>query len=81
MASSNTGTISITVSSVPDAPVVVSDNYSLNQDTTLYIPVMSNDSDVDSTILSFTGYTNPSNGSIIVSGTGFSYIPNTGYIG
>lgn len=42
---------------------------------------MINDFDVDSTILSFTGYTNPSNGSISISGTGFNYTPNAGYIG
>lgn len=79
--SSSPATISLTIDPVADAPVAVNDNYSLNQDTTLSIPAMSNDSDVDSTILSFTGYTNPSNGTISISGTGFDYTPTAGYIG
>ena len=78
---SSQATVSLTINPVWDPPVAVNDSYTLNQDTTLYIPSMINDFDVDSTILSFTGYTNPSNGSISVSGTGFNYTPNAGYIG
>jgi hypothetical protein len=75
MDSSNTGTITITINSIADAPVAVADSYSLDQDTTLFIPVMINDGDIDSTSLTFTGYTNPSQGSIVLSGTGFDYTP------
>jgi large repetitive protein len=42
---------------------------------------MNNDSDVDSTILSLTGVTSPSNGVTVISGTGIEYTPNTGYVG
>lgn len=42
---------------------------------------MNNDSDADSSSLTLTGFTNPSNGSIVVTGTGFTYTPNSGYIG
>lgn len=42
---------------------------------------MNNDSDVDSTLLTLTGYTNPAHGSITLSGTGFDYTPTSGYIG
>lgn len=79
--SSAPATVSLTINSVGDAPIAINDNYTLNQDTTLYIPVRSNDNDVDSTVLTFTGYINPSNGVISISGTWFDYTPNTGYIG
>jgi hypothetical protein len=47
----------------------------------ILIPVMNNDTDVDSSALVLTGYTLPTNGTLVVSGTGFSYTPNSGYIG
>jgi large repetitive protein len=81
MATSTAATISLTLDPVPDTPIAVNDIYSLNQDTTFLIPVMMNDADVDSTVLTLTGYTNPTQGTLIVSGTGFSYTPTTGYIG
>lgn len=64
-----------------DAPVVVNDNYAFNQDITSFVPVMSNDADVDSTILTLTGFTNPTNGVIVVNGTGFDYTPTALYTG
>ena len=76
-----TGTVSLTVTPVPDAPVAVADSYTLSQDTITPLPVMSNDYDVDSTTLTLTGYTSPSHGIIIPTGVGFTYTPNTGYVG
>jgi parallel beta-helix repeat protein len=78
---SSPATVSLTIDSVNDAPATANDSYSLNQDTVLFIPVMNNDSDADSSSLTLTGFTNPSNGSIVVTGTGFTYTPNSGYIG
>jgi hypothetical protein len=75
MANSIGATVSLTVDPIGDAPIATPDSYSLDQDTTLLIPVMMNDSDVDSTLLTLTGYTSPSNGSLVVSGTGFDYTP------
>lgn len=69
--------MSLTIDAVSDAPVAAPDSYTLNQDTTLFVPVMMNDSDVDSVVLSLTGYTTPSNGIISISGTGFDYTPTT----
>lgn len=74
-------TVTITIDPIIDAPTTVSDSYSLTQDTTFFVPVMMNDIDPDSTVLTLTGYTNPTNGTLVVSGTGFDYTPNTGYIG
>lgn len=75
--------IDLTITSVPDAPVAVADSYSLVQDTSLTVPVMANDTDADTPLasLTLTGYTNPSNGTLSVVGTGFLYTPNTGYSG
>lgn len=75
--------IDLTITSVSDAPVAVADSYSLVQDTSLIVPVMANDTDADTPISSLvlTGYTNPSNGTLSVVGTGFLYTPNTGYSG
>ena len=40
--------INFTITPVPDAPVAVNDSFSLLQDTSLFLPVMNNDYDVDS---------------------------------
>ena len=40
--------INFTVTPVPDPPVAVNDSFSLLQDTSLFLPVMNNDYDVDS---------------------------------
>ncbi|GAB0174679.1 MAG: hypothetical protein HHAS10_05580 [Candidatus Altimarinota bacterium] len=78
---SNTGTVSITINSVLDAPTGVDDSYSLNQDTSISAPVLLNDYDVDSTVFSITGITNPSHGVATLSGTTIYYVPNNGYFG
>ncbi len=81
MYSSNTGTVTITINSVPDNPVGVADAYTLNQDTSLSVPVLSNDNDVDSVVLTVTGITNPSHGSATISGSTIYYVPSLGYSG
>lgn len=79
--SSNTGTVSITINSVLDAPVWADDSYSLNQDTSISAPVILNDYDVDSTSFSITWITNPSHGVATLSGATIYYIPTNGYFG
>lgn len=76
----STGIVTVTIDPVPDAPVANNDNISPLQDTSVFIPVMANDTDVDSVVLTLTGYTNPSHGVIIVTGTGFTYTPTSGYV-
>ncbi len=60
---------------MPDAPVAVNDSYSLVQDTTFFVPVMNNDSDIDSAtgLLSLTGNTNPTFGTLTPTATGYIY--------
>lgn len=61
----------------------MNDSYSLIQDTTFFVPVMNNDSDVDSAsgLLSLTGNTNPANGTLTLTATGYLYTPTLGYVG
>lgn len=73
--------MTITVNPVNDTPVSVNDDYSFAQDNSFFVPVLSNDVDVDSLNLSVTGVSQPTNGTMSVSGTGFLYTPNTGYTG
>lgn len=47
-------TVIITINPVPDAPIAVADSYTLNQDTPMTLFVMTNDSDVDSPVLTLT---------------------------
>jgi hypothetical protein len=81
MANSPDGTITLTIDPVLDTPVATNDSYTFNQDVTSFVPVMANDTDPDSVSLTLTGYTNPTNGNIVVSGTGFDYTPNALYVG
>lgn len=64
-----------------DAPVTLPDSYTMNQDTITPLAVMNNDYDIDSAILTFTGIIAPAHGTLNVTGTGFTYAPNTGYFG
>lgn len=60
--------MSITIDPVPDVPIAVGDSIGVIQDTTQFLAVQANDSDVDSAILTLTGYTNPSHGTLITAG-------------
>lgn len=73
--SSNTATFTAFINSVPDAPIGIDDSYSLNQDTTLLVPVMNNDSDADSISLMLTGVSTPAHGTAVITGTGIQYTP------
>lgn len=79
---SNTGTVSITVTCVNDAPVVVNDTGSIAQSGSGFIAVLANDTDPDiGDTKTISGYTLPSNGSIIKTATGFTYTANSTFCG
>ncbi len=83
---SNTATVSITVMSINDQPVAVNDAVSTNENTSVVIDVLANDSDVDGNLVPSTVIVvnNPSNGSIVSINTmngGITYQPNTGFTG
>src|SRR5207244_1217622 len=64
---SNTATVSITVNAVNDAPLVVNDNYSTNEDTTLTLAppgVLGNDTDVEANTLTAILVAGPTHGTL-----------------
>jgi VCBS repeat-containing protein len=84
-ASSNTATVTITVSAVNNAPVAVNDTYSTNEDTALNRAapgVLSNDTDADGDNLTAIKVSNPSHGSLTLNSNGsFTYTPTSNYNG
>jgi VCBS repeat-containing protein len=82
---SNVATVSLTVSSVNDAPVAANDAYSVNQDTALTVVapgVLGNDTDVENDPLSAHLVTSVAHGTLVLNADGsFQYTPSTGYTG
>jgi len=80
------GTVNITVIAVNDAPVAVTDNYSVNEDTVLTVPagtgLLANDTDVDGGALTVIANTNPAHGTLTLNPNGtFTYTPHENYNG
>ncbi|WP_319458295.1 beta strand repeat-containing protein, partial [Mycobacterium sp. RTGN3] len=79
------GTVTITVTAVPDAPVAGDDSYETEEDTPLTVTapgVLADDTDGDGDPLSVTGATDPSNGSVTVNPNGsFIYTPDANFNG
>ena len=79
---SDTGTVSLTVNAVNDAPVATDDSENVAHDTALVINVLSNDSDADNDPLSVTSTSTPANGTVVINGDNtITYTPNAGYAG
>jgi VCBS repeat-containing protein len=80
-----TGTISVTVTPVNDAPVANADAYSTAEDTLLTVPapgVLSNDTDVDTPNLTAILVSGPTHGNLTLNSDGsFSYTPNSNFNG
>ncbi|GJM28772.1 MAG: hypothetical protein DHS20C17_14070 [Cyclobacteriaceae bacterium] len=82
-ATSNQATVSIVVNDINDPPVAVDDVEVTDEDQEVTINLISNDSDVDGTlIISTLTLTTPSNGTIVNNGDGsVRYIPNPNFNG
>ena len=78
-----TGTVTITINPVDDAPTVVGDNRTIEEDNPVTIAVLSNDSDIEGDDFSIYSYTNPSHGSVNldVDTQSFTYTPALNYNG
>ncbi|SIN68003.1 VCBS repeat-containing protein, partial [Sulfurivirga caldicuralii] len=80
-----TATVNLTVNPQNDPPVAVDDSFSTDEDVALTISaadLLSNDSDIDGDTLTITGFTQPSNGTVVDNGDGtFTYTPNGDYNG
>ncbi|MEY2573338.1 MAG: large repetitive protein, partial [Verrucomicrobiota bacterium] len=82
----DTGTITIIVNSVNDAPVAQADSYTTNEDTPLTVAapgVLANDSDVDSPTITAVLVTGPANATSFAlnSNGSFNYTPVANYNG
>ena len=82
---SNVATVTITVTSVNDAPAASNDSISVNEDTPLSVGlpgVLQNDSDVDGDPLTTALVTGPANGSLSLAANGsWNYTPNLNFFG
>jgi VCBS repeat-containing protein len=84
--SSNTATVSISVTPINHAPVAVNDSYSATESTVLVVDaakgVLANDTDRDGDPLTATVVTSPAHGTLVLNASGaFSYTPTQGYSG
>ena len=74
--------VSVTVTCVDDPPAAVNDSKTVAEDATATdIDVLANDTDVDGGPKSVSAVTQPTNGTVAITGggTGLTYRPNTGY--
>lgn len=79
---SDTATLSIVVSGVNDAPVAAADTATVNEDSSVTINVLANDSDPDNgDSISIVSAANGSNGTVSISGNQLVYTPNANFDG
>lgn len=78
----STATVNINITPVNDDPVAINDYKMTPGNTSVVIPVLLNDSDVDKDNLSINSTSSPSHGTITVNpDKTITYTPNTGFIG
>ncbi|MDD5265141.1 MAG: Ig-like domain-containing protein, partial [Candidatus Bipolaricaulis sp.] len=75
------GTITITVADVNDPPIARDDGASTNEDASLIVSVLANDSDPDGDPLVVDSVTAPSSGDVEVRGPTVVYTPAAGFFG
>ncbi|WP_221793391.1 tandem-95 repeat protein [Oceanobacter mangrovi] len=81
-ATSNIATVSLTITSVNDAPVANDDTVTLLEDTTHNINALGNDTDVDGTINGVAIVTGPTDGTVTVNAdSSISYTPTADFNG
>ncbi len=82
---SNVATARITVVSINDAPIAINDSFSVTSGVATLIAapgVLTNDTDVDTTVLTSVLVTGPTHGSVVLNPNGsFSYTSTLGYVG
>jgi VCBS repeat-containing protein len=76
----NSATITVVVTPVNDAPVLVNDTITIPEDSTNNIPVLANDSDVDGDAITLLGVST-TNGTATVAGTNVVYTPALNFHG
>ena len=78
---SNNATVTLFVNPINDAPIAQNDTASTPEDTPVTIPVLNNDSDVDSDFFTVNSITQGTNGTVTTNGTTIIYTPNLDFTG
>ena len=80
---SSSATVTITVDSINDAPIATNDTFTTTEGTSITLPVLANDSDVEGDPLTIVDFSsNTASGVLVANSDGtFTYTPNPGYIG
>ena len=73
--------VKILVEPINDAPIANKDIVTLNEDSSILIDVLSNDSDIDGDSLSIKIFSYPKNGTIEIVNNKIKYIPNADFSG
>ena len=78
----NTATVTVTINAVNDAPVAADDSESVDEDVSVDIAVLDNDSDVDGDTLTISDPGDPSNGTVVINvAGGLTYTPDANFNG
>lgn len=81
---SSTVTVSLNITPINDAPVANNDSYTINEDTISDFNVLSNDIDIEDSIINYENINilnNPNHGSVIVTSSSIQYTPTLNYNG
>ncbi|WP_316354888.1 beta strand repeat-containing protein [Devosia sp.] len=77
-----TGTVNVTVDPINDNPVAVNDTITVDEDSTIGIAVLANDTDIDGNPLSVSGLGAASHGTVVLNQDGtVTYTPTANYSG
>ena len=77
-----TGTVNLTINPVNDVPIATNDTSIVNEDSSITISILSNDTDVDGNALTLSSVSNASNGSVTSnSNNTVTYTPNNHFNG
>jgi hypothetical protein len=80
----DTATVSVTVTCVDDPPAAVADSATVSGDAgATAVDVLGNDTDIDGGPMTIASVTQPSHGTVVITGggAGLTYQPSTGYCG
>ena len=77
----STATVSITVDAVNDAPIAENDSPTTQEDTSVTVDVLINDSDVDGDTLTIDSFTQPASGVVTQVGQQLAYDPQENFNG
>jgi len=77
----DTATVTVTVVAVNQPPKLTDDNATTPSNTAITMDVTNNDTDPEGDTLTVVSTTNPSNGTVSVTGNNVVYTPNSGYVG